>query len=91
MLYKEVEMALGINSFYSKQRLSQMHENIKVLRHPDHVRIGVFFWAHHEKLVIVDQTCELNFMEFLFATSFHSLLHFRLVCGRHRFVLWKMG
>lgn len=58
LLYKEVEMALGINSFYSKQRLSQMHENIKVLRHPDHVRIGVFFWAHHEKLVVIDQTCQ---------------------------------
>lgn len=49
-------MALGINSFYSKQRLSQLHENVKVLRHPDHVRIGVFFWAHHEKLVVIDQT-----------------------------------
>jgi phospholipase D1/2 len=49
-------MALGINSFYSKQKLGQLHENIKLLRHPDHVRIGVFFWAHHEKLVVVDQT-----------------------------------
>ena len=29
MLYKEVEMALGINSFYSKQKLMQ-HDNIKV-------------------------------------------------------------
>jgi phospholipase D1/2 len=56
LLYKEVEMALGINSFYSKQKLGQLHENIKLLRHPDHVRIGVFFWAHHEKLVVVDQT-----------------------------------
>lgn len=56
LLYKEVEMALGINSFYSKQKLSQLHENIKLLRHPDHVRSGVFFWAHHEKLVIIDQT-----------------------------------
>lgn len=56
LLYKEVEMALGINSFYSKQRLATLHENIKLLRHPDHVRVGVFFWAHHEKLVIVDQT-----------------------------------
>uniref|UniRef100_W8B4F3 Phospholipase n=2 Tax=Ceratitis capitata TaxID=7213 RepID=W8B4F3_CERCA len=54
LLYKEVEMALGINSYYSKQRLS--HENIKVLRHPDHARAGVFFWAHHEKIVVVDQT-----------------------------------
>ncbi|XP_067627358.1 phospholipase D1-like [Eurosta solidaginis] len=54
LLYKEVEMALGINSYYSKQKLS--HENIKVLRHPDHARAGVFFWAHHEKIVVVDQT-----------------------------------
>ncbi|XP_063696243.1 phospholipase D2 isoform X2 [Culicoides brevitarsis] len=56
LLYKEVEMALGINSFYSKQQLASLHENIRVLRHPDHARVGVFFWAHHEKLVIIDQT-----------------------------------
>ncbi|XP_055916845.1 phospholipase D2 isoform X2 [Eupeodes corollae] len=55
LLYKEVEMALGINSFYSKQRLNS-HENIKVMRHPDHARVGVFLWAHHEKIVVVDQT-----------------------------------
>ncbi|XP_050681584.1 phospholipase D2 isoform X1 [Leptidea sinapis] len=54
LLYKEVELALGINSFYSKSRL--VGENIKVFRHPDHARIGVFFWAHHEKIVCVDQT-----------------------------------
>ncbi|XP_052738027.1 phospholipase D2 isoform X2 [Bicyclus anynana] len=54
MLYKEVEMALGINSFYSKSRLAS--ENIKVFRHPDHAKVGVFFWAHHEKIVVVDQT-----------------------------------
>lgn len=49
-------MALGINSYYSKQRLQQLHENIKVLRHPDHAKLGIFFWAHHEKLVVIDQT-----------------------------------
>ncbi|CAG9791773.1 unnamed protein product [Diatraea saccharalis] len=54
MLYKEVEMALGINSFYSKSRLAS--DNIKVFRHPDHARAGVLFWAHHEKIVCVDQT-----------------------------------
>ncbi|XP_028173294.1 phospholipase D1 [Ostrinia furnacalis] len=54
MLYKEVEMALGINSFYSKSRL--VGENIKVFRHPDHAKAGVFFWAHHEKIVCVDQS-----------------------------------
>ncbi|XP_026326584.1 phospholipase D2 [Hyposmocoma kahamanoa] len=54
MLYKEVEMALGINSYYSKSRL--VSENIKVFRHPDHARAGVLFWAHHEKIVCIDQT-----------------------------------
>ncbi|XP_055588659.1 phospholipase D2 [Uranotaenia lowii] len=56
LLFKELEIALGINSFYSKQKLVEQHENIKVLRHPDHARAGVLFWAHHEKLVVVDQT-----------------------------------
>ncbi|XP_075214567.1 phospholipase D [Lycorma delicatula] len=56
LLYKEVEVALGINSFYSKQRLSKCHtENIRVLRHPDHTKAGVFLWAHHEKIVVIDQ------------------------------------
>lgn len=49
-------MALGINSYYSKQRLVEAHDNINVFRHPDHARVGVFFWAHHEKIVAVDQT-----------------------------------
>ncbi|KAL1231809.1 Phospholipase [Trichinella spiralis] len=56
LLYKEVELALGINSAYSKRILQQLHANIKVMRHPDHLPgSGVFLWAHHEKLVIIDQ------------------------------------
>ncbi|XP_046647471.1 phospholipase D1-like isoform X2 [Daphnia pulicaria] len=56
LLYKEVEMALGINSFYSKKILSQLHPNIRVLRHPDHIAgTGTLLWAHHEKLVVIDQ------------------------------------
>ncbi len=32
LLYKEVNLALGINSFYSKQKLVEQHpENIKVI------------------------------------------------------------
>lgn len=55
LLYKEVELALGLNSFYSKQTLQDLHKNIKVLRHPDHAKAGIFLWAHHEKIVVVDQ------------------------------------
>ncbi|XP_018573262.1 phospholipase D2 isoform X1 [Anoplophora glabripennis] len=56
LLYKEVEMALGLNSYYSKQKLITASENIKVLRHPDHARAGILLWAHHEKTVVIDQT-----------------------------------
>ncbi|XP_067325735.1 phospholipase D2 [Anolis sagrei] len=55
LLFKEVELALGINSGYSKRALMLFHPNIKVMRHPDHVSSVVFLWAHHEKLVVVDQ------------------------------------
>ncbi|OZC05803.1 phospholipase D domain protein [Onchocerca flexuosa] len=56
LLYKEMEMALGINSIYTKRTLQTLHENIKVLRHPDHyLSSGTFFWAHHEKLIVIDQ------------------------------------
>ncbi|KAG7247031.1 hypothetical protein CRUP_029134, partial [Coryphaenoides rupestris] len=70
LLYKEVEMALGINSEHSKRTLMNMHPNIKVgtinvnmfrppeevMRHPDHVSSVVFLWAHHEKMVAIDQS-----------------------------------
>ncbi|MCI4391684.1 hypothetical protein PGIGA_G00137210 [Pangasianodon gigas] len=56
LLYKEVELALGINSEYSKRTLLQLHPNIKVMRHPDHVSSSVYLWAHHEKIVVIDQS-----------------------------------
>ncbi|XP_016521110.1 phospholipase D1-like [Poecilia formosa] len=56
MLYKEVELALGINSGYSKRTLLRLHPNIKVMRHPDHVSSAVYLWAHHEKIVVIDQS-----------------------------------
>ncbi|XP_061030641.1 phospholipase D2 isoform X3 [Eubalaena glacialis] len=51
LLFKEVELALTINSDYSKKVLMLLHPNIKVMRHPDQVTL----WAHHEKLLVVDQ------------------------------------
>ncbi|KAK6930210.1 Phospholipase D-like domain [Dillenia turbinata] len=54
LLYKEVALALKINSVYSKRRLLGIHENVRVLRYPDHFSTGVYLWSHHEKIVIVD-------------------------------------
>jgi hypothetical protein len=42
-------MALGINSLYSKKVLSSLHENIKVLRHPDHITgTGTLLWVTND-------------------------------------------
>ncbi|KAF6728882.1 Phospholipase D2 [Oryzias melastigma] len=56
LLYKEVEVALGINSEHSKRTLMDLDPNIKVMRHPDHLSSVVLLWAHHEKTVAIDQT-----------------------------------
>ena len=38
--------------------LLRMHDlfHNKVLRHPDHLSEGILLWAHHEKVVVIDQT-----------------------------------
>ncbi|KAH6558875.1 hypothetical protein KP509_1Z041100, partial [Ceratopteris richardii] len=54
LLYKELALALKINSLYSKRRLLMIHENVKVLRYPNHFASGVYLWSHHEKIIIVD-------------------------------------
>ena len=27
-----------------------------MFRHPEHIQTGVYLWAHHEKIVVIDQT-----------------------------------
>lgn len=44
LLYKEVSIALKINSLYSMRRLLKIHENVRVLRYPDHFASGVYLW-----------------------------------------------
>nr|CAD1828512.1 unnamed protein product [Ananas comosus var. bracteatus] len=67
LLYKEVAIALKINSAYSKSRLLGIHDNVKVLRYPDHFSTGVYLWSHHEKIVIVDnQVCFIGGLDLCF-------------------------
>ncbi|KAI9365193.1 hypothetical protein BD770DRAFT_378002 [Pilaira anomala] len=54
VVYKEVEMALTLDSRHTKDSLQALSENIIVLRHPDHFIGGTFFWSHHEKFVVID-------------------------------------
>ncbi|KAL9553707.1 hypothetical protein PS6_003791 [Mucor atramentarius] len=56
VVYKEMAVALTINSAHTKLWLQGLHKNIIVVRHPDHRSIdnNVLFWSHHEKIVVVD-------------------------------------
>ncbi|OMJ28979.1 Phospholipase D1, partial [Smittium culicis] len=56
LIYKEVKISLSINSAHTKRKLGSLHKNIAVQRHPDHYAGGTTFWAHHEKLVVIDNT-----------------------------------
>ncbi|XWS14128.1 hypothetical protein CRYUN_Cryun36dG0096700 [Craigia yunnanensis] len=67
LLFKELSLALKINSDYSKRKLLSIHENVRVLRYPDHFSTGVYLWSHHEKLVIVDyQICFIGGLDLCF-------------------------
>ncbi|KAL3311934.1 hypothetical protein Ciccas_009480 [Cichlidogyrus casuarinus] len=56
LLYKEIELALRINSAHTSRWLKSRHPNIHVIRHPHHFSNRVLLWSHHEKSVIIDQT-----------------------------------
>ncbi|CAI5741264.1 unnamed protein product [Hyaloperonospora brassicae] len=55
LMYKEIAMALTLNSMYSKQVLEKLHKNVHVLRDPDFLMKQLGLWSHHEKIVSVDQ------------------------------------
>ncbi|KAI0669199.1 phospholipase D [Trametes maxima] len=57
ILYQEVSSrTTPTDSNYTKQRLTALHPNIMVQRSPSHFQTGTFYWAHHEKLCVIDQT-----------------------------------
>uniref|UniRef100_A0A5K3F5B2 phospholipase D n=2 Tax=Mesocestoides corti TaxID=53468 RepID=A0A5K3F5B2_MESCO len=56
LIYRELSVALKINSKHTSRWLSSLHPNIHVIRHPDHIRDSVLLWSHHEKMVVIDQS-----------------------------------
>ncbi|TKA72543.1 hypothetical protein B0A49_07115 [Cryomyces minteri] len=56
IVYRNVESATPIGSEYTKYSLLDLHDNVMVQRSPNQFRQNQFFWAHHEKLCIVDHS-----------------------------------
>ncbi len=56
IMYRNIESAIPIDSEYTKFSLLDLHPNVFVQRSPNQFRQNTFFWAHHEKLCIVDHS-----------------------------------
>ena len=54
IMYRNINSAIPIDSEYTKFSLLDLHPNVFVQRSPNQIRQGTFFWAHHEKICIVD-------------------------------------
>ena len=56
IIYRNVEAAVPIDSEFTKFSLLDLHPNIFVQRSPNQFKKNQFFFAHHEKICIVDHT-----------------------------------
>ncbi|CAG9949719.1 unnamed protein product [Clonostachys rosea f. rosea IK726] len=54
IIYRNVEAAIPIDSEYTKFSLLNLHPNIFVQRSPNQFKKNQFFFAHHEKVCVVD-------------------------------------
>ncbi|KAI9784317.1 MAG: Phospholipase D1 [Geoglossum umbratile] len=56
IMYRNINSAVPIDSEYTKFSMLDLHPNVFVQRSPNQIRQGTFFWAHHEKICVVDHT-----------------------------------
>ncbi|ODQ64212.1 phospholipase D/nuclease [Nadsonia fulvescens var. elongata DSM 6958] len=56
VIYRNLDQFIPIDSNYSKYSLLDLHPNIYVMRSPNQLMQNTYFWAHHEKLFIIDHT-----------------------------------
>ncbi|KAK0388300.1 hypothetical protein NLU13_4545 [Sarocladium strictum] len=54
IIYRNVEAAVPIDSEYTKFSLLNLHPNIFVQRSPNQFKKNQYFYAHHEKICVVD-------------------------------------
>lgn len=54
IVYRNINSAIPIDSEYTKFSLLDLHPNVFVQRSPNQIRQNTFFWAHHEKICIID-------------------------------------
>ena len=54
-VYKEVSLALTLNSLHTKRAFKSRSSRIRIIRHPHRSIVGrQFLWSHHEKVIVID-------------------------------------
>lgn len=56
VVYRNYGQTIPIDSSWTKHSLLDLHPNIYVVRSPNQWLQNTYFWAHHEKICIVDHT-----------------------------------
>lgn len=56
IMYRNINSAIPIDSEYSKFSLLDLGDNVFVQRSPNQFRQNTFFWAHHEKICVIDHS-----------------------------------
>lgn len=61
IVYRNVGPTIPIDSLWTKHSLLDLHPNIHVMRSPYQLKNkNALFWAHHEKLCVIDNTVAFN-------------------------------
>ena len=56
VVYRNVGNIVGTDSLWTKHSMLNLHPNVHLIRSPNQWLQNTYFWAHHEKLVVIDNT-----------------------------------
>lgn len=56
VVYRNVGSTVGTDSLWTKHSMLSLHPNIHVIRSPNQWLQNTYFWAHHEKMTVIDHT-----------------------------------
>lgn len=56
VVYRNVGTTVGTDSSWTKHSMLNLHPNIHLIRSPNQWLQNTYFWAHHEKMTVIDNT-----------------------------------
>lgn len=54
IVYRNFGSTVGTDSSWTKHSMINLHENIHIIRSPNQWLQSTYFWAHHEKMTVID-------------------------------------